>query len=108
MTKQAINSHDQIDKGDVYISRAYSKSRSPYFTGWKVVGNGFNTDTENGYWNNYGCIQFSSWEDHGDRGKAALERAKAWANENYGERKWKRNSMGDYVDARYDPIPKKS
>lgn len=98
-----INSHDQIDAGDVYIAKSYSVGRDPRFNGWNIVGKGFDTDPD-APWYRYNKKHFSKFEDGNDRGKAALERAKQWVAENYGDRKWKRNKMGEYVDAKYPPI----
>ena len=93
------NTWEQVGKDGVYISKHYSVGRDPYFCGWQVVSTSHNTGTDEPWYNNGNkTFNAGSYEPR-QRGAGALEAAKAWAAEHYGIYRWKRNAVGDYVDA---------
>lgn len=89
--RRIINTWDQVGPEGVYISRAYIGHRTSYFYGWQVV-------VRLGEKQGYAKTEFPAFRDN-DRGKAALARAKAWAERKHGIKNWKRNALGEYVDA---------
>lgn len=93
-----INTYNQIDEGDVFI--AY-QPEGPLVNGrcWYVVGKGFKTDPDSP-WYAHGHKSFPLKGDgRGWRGDPALDEAKAWAGEHYGITNWRKNGLGDYIDA---------
>lgn len=101
--REIINTFDQLRAagGGVAISTAYLPGQSVHPYGWSVwrvnaKGKQVVTDPD-APWYAYGSRVFSF---SGDK-KAALEAAKAWAAEQFGEQgPWKRNRMHDYVPER--------
>lgn len=100
MRKYPVNTWNQIRKGDVAVSYRRAESRSVFPSGTVVWGKGFmvNPDAKD-WWNKQGNKEFS-----GQRAKS-LPQALAWASEKFGIKKWRRNGMGDYVNAEAGYLP---
>lgn len=112
-----INTHDQLAAagGGIAICPAYSGARRDYRNGWCVyhvnaVGQQVVTD-KNAHFTDYGRKRFGEF---GTSRAEALEEAKRWVAETYGERgPWVRNRLGDYLPERIHkahplrPLPRK-
>lgn len=103
-----INTYDQLMEAreaglpDVAVA---TMSRNTYRDGWKVWRPGFmvvGSSKDNPYDPDNGCRVFMEnrskpWKE---ARKEALDKALDWAARRYQVGSWKRNGMGDYVDAR--------
>lgn len=100
----AINTFDQVDQGDVYITYIpedhFGRGRA-----WRVIGKGHKTDLGSA-WTDHGNKTFDLEGDgRGWKSDPALQRAKTWASKRYGVRNWRKNGMEDWVDADKDYPP---
>ncbi len=101
------NSHDQVGRGGVYIHHVAREGRTPFPSRWQVIRPGYKTDP-NASWYDHGRKTFT--HSGGDSKKAAFAEAQAWAGNRYGIKNWKRNGVGDYInaDASFAPIKRSS
>ncbi len=99
--RNPINTNDQLAHGEVAITYHRAPTgRMGYADCNKSVvwRKGFKTDPKGPHYN-HGNKTFV-----GNRTES-LPQAMAWAGERYGIKEWKRNGMGDYVDASKDYVP---
>ena len=95
--KPVHNTHEQVGHGGVYIT--YAPAHSVFAGRARVHRVGYKTDPKPSIWYDYGNKAFlGKMED-------SVPEAKAWAGQRYGITKWRRNGMGDWVDANADLPP---
>ena len=92
MSDNPCNSHEQVGHGGIYIIYHPAVSRSVMPNKAAVIRVGFKTNPK------------GAWYDHGNKSfigkmRESVPLAKAWAEERYGIKQWKRNGMGDWIDA---------
>lgn len=94
-----INTWEQVGKGGVYISFvADSGRRGVMPSRAHVVRPGYRTDPA-AHWSDNGCKTFVG------KMTDAVQAAKAWAGARYGITAWKRNGMGDWINADAGLLP---
>lgn len=97
-SKLPINTWDQVGYGGVFITYQKAEPRACMCSKTQVIRPGLMTDPN------------AAWYDHGNKtfsGKMSVSvpAAKAWASKKYGIKKWKRNRMGDWIDADAKLLP---
>lgn len=90
MSELPINTWEQVGPGGVFVG--YRAGSRGVVAGSYVVQVGEKTDPT-GPWYNNGHKTFSGKRDE------SLPLALAWASERFGIKNWRRNAMGDYIDA---------
>ena len=96
-----INTYEQVGDGGVFISTFLGMGRNPTTDGWAIYQVGRDIDpiptAKRAWYAKGGSWQFHGFGHGGVAG--ALKAAKIAATERFGITKWRRNGMGDYVDA---------
>ena len=109
MTPNPINTYDQVGQGGVYVGKIYMPGRTSSVCGWAVFKIGFDIDPrakeKRAWYDPKGAWLFPSFTIGN---KAALAAAQAAAGARFGITRWKRNGMGDYVDANAGYLPLRS
>jgi hypothetical protein len=92
MSEPVHNTHEQVGLGGVYISYHAASGRSVIPNRAVVVRVGYKT-CPNAAWYDYGNKTFV-----GNR-SASVPLAQEWASKRYGINMWRKNGVGDWVDA---------
>jgi hypothetical protein len=97
VSEYPVNTWEQVGPGGVFVSYSPTQHRGSYAK-TQVIQVGRKTDPK------------APWYDNGNKSfvgqrKESLQPALDWASAQFGIKRWRRNSMGDYIDADKEYLP---